>query len=478
MTTRFSLDSVLVLLLVLSVGNGCAVLAPKGEKAPSGRNGVSPSGSEADSSQLRAPSPERQKARSISDLREAYVEGAYETVVRQSQDRLTDSLSAGDAVQVKVLLGRAEQARGNYEQAVDALQDARATAFDTERSLIRIDRALADSYAALYRWSDAASALQRVLEARPTDRAARQALAEAHRHARNWTDAKEEYMHLVRRDSTNGTWWARLAKCEVELGEIGNALSHFSQAHELLPRSADVALTLSRFYRSTMRPDAARAVVDTTLSYRPTDARLWRRRADLAFDRDRFDRARRGYERAIATGDSSATPYRRIGMIDVKRREYKQALSVLRRSYQKDSSNTRTSLYLGISYLNLDSLQRATRYLQRTIEREARGPVTEAFVQKGNVNEQLGDVSDAVRAYKTALRLRPERTDVYFHLANLYDEHYREKETAALYYRQFLRASDSTHESLRTYARDRLETLRSTLHMQEARVSADSTPEK
>lgn len=67
-----------------------------------------------------------------------------------------------------------------------------------------------------------------------------------------------------------------------------------------------------------MRPDAARAVVDTTLAPRPADARLWRRRADFAFERDRFDRARRGYEQAITLGDSSATPYRRIGIIDVK----------------------------------------------------------------------------------------------------------------------------------------------------------------
>jgi hypothetical protein len=80
-----------------------------------------------------------------------------------------------------------------------------------------------------------------------------------------------------------------------------------------------------------------------------------------------------------------------------------------------------------------------------------------------------------VHAYRTALRLRSERTDVYFHLANLYDEHYREKETAARYYRRFLRASDSTQESLRTYARDRLETLRSTLHMQEAGLPSDSS---
>lgn len=475
MPMRRSFRSVLSLFLAASVWGGCAASGPQGAGTSPDRRAEAPPESAPDSSQFRRSSPERRAASSVSALRAAYVDGAYDRVVRQARERLQDSRSATDSVQVKVLLGRAEQARGNHERAIEVLREARAAAYETDRSLTYIDRALGESYGALYRWSSAASAYRRVLEARPTDRAARQALAEAYRHARQWADAREQYVHLVRRDSSNGAWWARLANCEVELGEIGTAISHFARAHELLPQSADVALILSRFYRSTMRPDAARAVVDTTLTYRPGDSRLWRRRADLAFERDRFDRARRAYERTIATGDSSATPYRRIGMIDVKRRDYDQALTSLRRSYRKDTTNTRTTLYLGISYLHLDSLQRASTHLRRTIDREARGPITEAFIQTGNVNDRRGDVSAAVRAYRTALRLRSERTDVYFHLANLYDEHYREKETAARHYRRFLRASDSTQESLRTYARDRLETLRSTLHMQEAAVSSDSS---
>lgn len=232
MPFRFSLELVFVLLVAFSVGNGCAVFGPQRGSVPSGREAAPPSGLAPDTARFRRPSPERQKGPPISNLREAYVEGAYEEVIRRAHDRRRDSLSAGNAVQVKLLLGRAEQARGHHERAIEVLQDARATAFETDRPLVRIDRALADSYAALYRWSLAASAVQRVLETQPSDRAARQALAEVHRQARNWTDAKEQYTHLVRRDSTNGTWWARLAKCEVELGEIGNAISHFSRAHE------------------------------------------------------------------------------------------------------------------------------------------------------------------------------------------------------------------------------------------------------
>lgn len=468
---------VFLFLFAVSVGSGCAGPASQDAGAPPDPQPRTARTSGPDSSQHRRSSAAPRGALPLSDLREAYVDGAYETVVQQARERLRDSLSAADAVQVQMLLGRAEQARGNHEEAIDALRAARVGAVETDRSIVRIDRALAESSVALYRWSSAASAYRRVLEARPTDQAARRALADVYRRSRHWANAKQQYTKLIRRDSSNGKWWAQLAKCELELGDLENAISHFARAHERLPQSADVALTLSRLYRSTLQPDAARAVVDTTLSRRPADSRLWRRRADLAFERDRFDRARRAYKRAITMGDSSATPYRRIGMIDVKRREYAQAVSALRQSYQEDSSNTRTTLYLGISYLNLGRLQRASTHLQRTIDKEAQGPITEAFIQKGNLNDRRGNVTEAVQAYKTALRLRPTRTDVYFHLANTYDEHYREKATAARYYRQFLRASDSTHERLQAYAHDRLETLRSVLHMEEQRSPPDSAPE-
>ncbi len=466
------LSSVL-LFLAVSVGGGCATV-PSNEPRPSSQETETAAELKSDSAQR----PRSQETFSISDVRTAYVNGNYEAVVHQARERLADSLSETSTVQVHVLLGRAQQARGDHERAIEAFQAARTTAFEAGQSVVRIDRALGESYAARHRWPAAASAFQRVLDARPTDRAARQALAEAHRHARNWHEAKQQYTQLVRRDSSNGKWWARLASCEVELGEIGSAIQHFSRAHELLPHSADVALTLSRFYRATMQHDAARQVVDTTLSHRPGDSRLWRRRADLAFERKNNDRARRAYERAIATGDSSATAYRRIGLIDVRRQQYERALSALHRSLRRDSIHTRTTLYLGLSYLKLDSLQRASTYLQRTIDREAQGPITKAFVKRGALHDRRGDVRASVRAYKTALRLQPERTDVHFHLATVYDEYYREKQTAARYYRRFLRASDSTQTSLRAYARDRLETLRTTLHMQENRVRRDSAPDE
>jgi tetratricopeptide (TPR) repeat protein len=457
----------LFLACVFGIG-GCASSSPESMKTSPGRTArpVSDSVRVDSASQEKrpvTPRDERMKA-----LRAAYVDGAYEEVVRRARKRRRDSLDAATTIQVNTLLGRAEQARGRHEAAIEALRTARVAASESGRSLVSLDRALGESYVALYRWPQAASAFRRVLDAEPRDRAARQALADVYRESRQWRKARAQYTRLVRADSSNGQWWARLAQCNLELNQTRRARRHFAEAHRHLPQSADVALSLSRLHRARGQFDAARRVVDTTLSHQPGDPRLWRRQADLAFEQDALDTARRAYSRTIATGDSSATAYRRIGLIDVRRQQYARALSSLRQSLQRDSSHARTTLYLGVAYLKLDSLQRATTYLQRTIDRKVQGPLTRALEQLGTTHSQRGRVADAVRTYKTALRLRPDHAALYFHLATVYDEHYRDKTPAARYYRRFLRVADQPRPELRRYAESRLDTLRPALHMQES----------
>lgn len=402
-------------------------------------------------------------------LRAAYREGAYDTVVQRIRELRRDSLRVSESQEVHILLGQAEQARGQHGAAIRALRMAREAAEEQGRSTITIDRALGESYVALYRWSEAASAFRRVLETRPDDRAARQALAEVYRRSQNWGKAREEYVQLVRMDSTNGRWWARLGQCNLKLHQLHRARRHFARAHRQVPQSAEVALSLSQLHRAEGDLGAAQRVVDTTLSHQPADPRLWRRRADLAFQGEDFERARQSYTQTLATGDSSATVFRRIGLIDVRRQQYAQALPFLQQSLRRDSSHTRTTLYLGVAHLRLDSLQRATTYLRRTIEQEANGPITKALEHLGAVHNQRGDVSGAVRSYKTAVRLRPGRTELYFRLATVYDEHYEDKAPAARYYRRFLQATEEPLPELRQYAESRLKALRPVLHMQQDR---------
>lgn len=463
-------------LLVMTSLVGCATTAPKGSE--SGSQPTQTTAVDSARKQTRDPvgsqDSDREIERSLTALRTAYVEQEYEAVARRARRLLQDSLRTSVAARVYTMLGRAEHARGQHEAAIDALRQARLHTFEAGQSVVHVDQALGESYAALYRWSEAASAFRRVLDEVPENRSVRQSLAKVYKQAQDWSEAQEQYARLVRADSTNGRWWAQLAQCDLELGQTDPALRHFARAHRLLPQSADIALPLSRLYRSTNQHTAARSVIDTTLSHQASDPRLWRRRADLAFEQNALERACRAYRRTIAMGDSSATAYRRLGLIDVQQQAYANAISPLQQSLRRNPMHPRTTLYLGIAYQKVDSLDQAARYLQQTIDREVEGPITEAFVHWAATSDQQGDVQAAVRAYKTALRLQPERKEIHFRLANVYDRHYEDKAPAARYYRQFLRMTDTTLTELRHYAEKRLGTLRPVLHMQEGGGTADT----
>ncbi len=468
-------DFLWLLLACAWVGAGCVATSPdptrEARPGPVDARPDSTRSVPVDRDTTRRPSGD---AEPVQALRAAYREGAYDAVVRRIRSRRRDdSLHSSASQSLHVLLGRAEQARGRHAAAIDALNTARRIAEGEGRATTAIDRALGDSHAALYRWPEAASAFERVLGARPDDRAARQALAEVYRRARRWSKARAQYARLVRADASNGRWWARLGQCNLGLNQTERARRHFGKAHRRVPQSAEVALSLSRLHRAAGHLDAARRVVDTTLTHQSGDPRLWRRRADLAFERENLKRARRAYVRTLATGDSSATVYRRIGLADVRRQQYARALPFLRRSLRRDSSHARTTLYLGVTYLRLDSLRRASRYLQNTVDQEASGPITDALAHQGATYSRRGNVSAALEAYKTARRLRPGRAELDFRLATVYDEHYRDKAPAARYYRRFLRAYEGGLPELRRYAMSRLKALRPTLHMQQGPASSE-----
>lgn len=172
------------------------------------------------------------------------------------------------------------------------------------------------------------------------------------------------------------------------------------------------------------------------------------------------------YRQALAYGDSSATVYRRLGIVLAGRDRHAEALPRLRAALTRDSTSARTRLYLGISYRHLDSLDRSAAMLQEAIDVAANGPITDAYVQLAQTEDARGDLSPALSSYRMARQLQPGRVEIFFRIAQLYDDYYRDKRVAARYYRLYLNRAGRAETDLVTYARRRLDQLRPILHME------------
>lgn len=405
-------------------------------------------------------------------VRKAYEEGAYGTVIKEasavtaSWDKTasTDGASVPDAqTQARWyrLLGRAHQYRGEHDAAVTALERA----FERSGHISTALR-LGESYTQQARYEEARDLYRTVEKKDDTRRVVQVQLARLALRARDWFEAADRYGALVETDTTNGLWQARWARSLEGMGRSEAALSAWRSAHRLRPQDADIALQLSARLRQLGASGEAVRVVDRSLSTRPAHAPLWRRRADLAFERTALDSARAAYEQALAYGDSSATVYRRLGIVHAGAGRHADAVAVLRRSLGRDSSSTRTRLYLGISYRHLDSLDRSAAVLREMIDRIADRQITDGYVELARTEDARERLPDALTAYRMARRLQPQRTEPLFRIAQLYDRYYRDKSVAARYYRRFLEADGAdAFPQLQTYARRRLDALVPILHM-------------
>jgi len=375
------------------------------------------------------------------------------------------------------LLGEAYQAQGSHRSAVTAFEASLRTSTargDAPPSSVR--RSLAQSYVVQARTEEARSIYRDLLEEAPEDVSLRNQLARLAAQANDWFEAKVHYERLVAADASNGLWQARLGQCYQNLGRTAPALEHLRIAHRLRPQDPAVALQLSALLRATGARQDAASVIETSLNEAPTRASPWRRRADLAFERSALDTASTSYEQTLAYGDSSATVYRRLGIVASGQERYADAIPPLKAAYQQDSTSTRTKLYLGIAYREVDSLDLAARYLRGAVQSIAEGTITDAYVQLAQTEDERGNLNAALEAYRMARRLHPDRTELLFRVAQLYDRYYEDKTVAARYYRQFLNAHPPTGDSLLvSYAKTRLNALRPIIHMQVPRdASADS----
>ena len=402
------------------------------------------------------------------EARQAWLDGDIERVIRHARRAIRQD-SAAD-VRWYELLGRAYQVREQHADAIPVLE--RAVQDTAKVSLLRV---LAASYARQSRNESARELYRDILAADSTDRRARIELARLAADGFDWLEAQAHYETLVAADSTNGVWHARLARCLHQRGKQDMALEHMRTAHRLRPQDARISLTLSSWLRSANEPKAAAAAVKTTLDERPAHPKLWRRRADLAFEQNDLPAAREAYEQTLAYGDTSATVYRRLGLVANGEKRYADAIPPLTASIRLDSTSSRSHIHLGIAYRETEQPDRSARHLKTAINL-LEGPITEAYVHLAQTEDERENLPEALREYRTAQRLQPGRTTLTFRIAQLYDRYYLDKTVAATYYRLFLNKHSSKTAGddpslLVPYARQRLNALQPIIHMQQGRRS-------
>ena len=116
--------------------------------------------------------------------------------------------------------------------------------------------------------------LQRAVELDPDESALQMNLAGGLAEAQRWRDAQQVLLALIERWPVQGPAWTRLGDACLALEEREAALLAWRRAHELDVDAVEPARKLATLARETGQRDEAVAVLEQTLSLRPTEPTL------------------------------------------------------------------------------------------------------------------------------------------------------------------------------------------------------------
>lgn len=402
-----------------------------------------------------------QQARPVSDsVRLAYTDGRYAQTVSHLTDRRTDSLSG----QAYYILGRSYQELHQHGRAIRSFESALEGGVEPSRGLPR----LAASYTALGRLDRAKMLIKEAIAHTETARVARLRLqlSKIYEKQRKWQRAGEIYRRRLAADSANLSVRRRLAHVLVKQGQTAEAIPQYRRIYRGRPQDTRTAHALSRLLLETEAYTQTLHVTKKALTRDSTHAGLWRNRADAAFNLDSLALAERAYKRTLQHGDTSTTGLLRLGIVRVGRGKHHASLAPLRTAHRRDTTRAATHFYLGAALRGVGQPQKALTHFDRAAKYASEGILIDALTQAARTHDARNQLTEALHDYRTALRLRPDRADLYFRMATLYDSYYEDKSVAARYYRLFLQRSPAENTKLHAYAHRRLKQLRPVLHFQ------------
>ncbi len=375
---------------------------------------------------------------------------------------------------------------GNYEQAIDYLNNAPSTG----KALIRLGFA----YSQLGRYTEATHVYQEALRLARRDAFGKQThvvnaqanigLGYITYQQGKFDKAIQFYTNVVEQDTVGVSKALHtLGKIYAGRGEIAIAIASQQQAINRDPNFADAHYQLGVLHSRNRNWQAAITAFQESLALSPTMsnvhyqlARCYRQigdvpNAEASMERfrslkkmaidiqkhleavfvsdpdnkvaaivklantylkyERYDEAAREFERILTYSTSdidTAHISTGFGRIALERGKVTQAITHYKRATQLGLKSTETYHYLGIAYMQNRDAQNAMKQFKHALALNA--DHTESYLMLGTLYTTDGKFKDAERHYRRAIELKPEMASAHHGLAYLYGQHNRNMEKA------------------------------------------------
>lgn len=389
------------------------------------------------------------------------VQGDYDQAAALLQKLLADNPDDYDIV---YNLGLNYQALSNYIKASDFFEKA----VKLKPGKLKLHILLGRSYFSSGRLSDADSVLRYAFIIDSTNTLLLRSLGEVYMREHKWIDADEVYNILGKQDSTNSFYFEQQARCEYLLKDIEGATINFQIAHRLNPQNENTIMELGRLYSARKKYMAAVRIVNDGLRYYPRSSSMWTLKGDINYQLKNYSGAITAYRNSIDFGDSSEINFRNVGVSHFWLTEYDTAIFYLTHAKALMDSDPAVYYYLGMCYKEgkkydeaIENFSTAAKLQQNDFLAEVRTQIAASYYAQKKY-------SDALKYYQDALRENPDKKELIFYIAAVYDHYYEDKTVAIKYYQKYLTLGKNKDKKLVSYAMDRINALVEENHFKKA----------
>ena len=390
------------------------------------------------------------------------MEGKYS----QSTELLTKLLDSDSTYSdIFYYLGLNYQSLSNFQRASEFLEKT----LKLDSANVKIMTLLGNDYYAAGRISNADSILSKAFSLDSTDSQILLALGKTYKQEEYWNKAQAIYKRLTKLDSANSFYYEQIARCNVKLKKIDGAIINFQIAHRLNPLNQNTVLQLGELYISQDKLISASRIIDDGLRVYPKSAIIWTQKGNINLKMKNYDDAISNYQKSISLGDSSETNFRNMGVGYYWKEEYDSSIVLLNKAVKITDKDPSAYFYLGASYKGLKKYDLAIENLSKAVDLQRNDFMAEILIQIAATYYAQKDYSQALKFYQDALREKPDKKEIIFYLAAVYDHYYKDKSVALKYYQKFLtKIGEGTDKNLVRYADDRINALVEKAHFMKA----------
>jgi tetratricopeptide (TPR) repeat protein len=267
--------------------------------------------------------------------------------------------------------------------------------------------------------------------------------------------ALSAYVNLIDLDSGNAYYCKQAGSMAMRLSNISDAQAWYTRALNLNARDTESYVALANILMVMEQYRSVDSIVRAALIFEPYFKPLLLLSARSAFEQRNYEFTVETLNTLLEKTDTTALTARLLGISYYHLQEYEKLISCMQFLLTNKYDFEWVYYYMGIAFRELGDASGSVSWLKLAVEKSISENTSSYYTQLGQSYEQVGDHLSAIKAYRAAYNFSNEGILLY-HLARNYDVYYKDKATAAAYYRKYLE-SDDTIRLAREYAKRRMQ---------------------